>query len=438
MKTYTPEYRDQPRTAIDLIRDARKQGRLADAQRLLQQEIMRNGGKVSSTLADQQALIFMAAEKWGEARDIFLLIVSNPIFGDQSGVWRNIAQCSEIIGDYEVARHAYLKSIKAHGMRRQADEARPYFGYGSCLFRLGEPELGEKFWRTGLTKRCDTHDAIYQRSQVKLAFGMYEEGWEDYESRKELVGYQRGVDARTKGYVLPPAWNGGARQKGIVICVAGQGAGDVIQFSRYLPMVEARTEFRPHLMAGEPLREFLGYPEAGGMMSAHLDSLPFLLGHHEPIPPQGVARPWARLRTNPKPRIGVCWKGSPKHLNDKDRSCPFDFRPVLRSEQWELVSLQEGHDFHPKDYQETAEVMRGLDAVLTVDTSVVHVAGTLGVPTILIPPASPEWRWGVHGDTTPWYPSVTIVRRKKVHDWPEVLGRAYKKLEEVLWNPPNH
>lgn len=133
-----------------------------------------------------------------------------------------------------------------------------------------------------------------------------------------------------------------------------------------------------------------------------------------------------------KPRIGVCWKGSPKHLNDKDRSSPVDFRPVFQDEKWELVSLTAGHDFQPKDYQETAELMRTLDCVVTVDTSVVHVAGTLGVPTLLIPPACPEWRWGLRDGQSPWYPSVTMYRRKHVHDWPEVLGRVGQTLSEML------
>jgi len=88
-------------------------------------------------------------------------------------------------------------------------------------------------------------------------------------------------------------------------------------------------------------------------------------------------------------------------LNNKDRSSPIDFREAFQDERWEIVSLQVGCNFAPKDYLETAELMRTLDSVVTIDTSVAHVAGTLGVPTILIPPASPEWRWGLK-DTTDW------------------------------------
>jgi hypothetical protein len=161
-----------------------------------------------------------------------------------------------------------------------------------------------------------------------------------------------------------------------------------------------------------------------------IESLPLVLGMPEPIAPHCPA-PWERPK-NAMPRIGVCWQGASQHLNDRDRSCPFDPRPRLASKQWDLVSLQVGHGFQPKDYGATAAVLRGLAAVVSVDTSAVHVAGTLGVPTVLIPPAAPEWRWGVTGETTAWYPSVRVVRRRDVFDWGHAWAQATTTLEGML------
>jgi tetratricopeptide (TPR) repeat protein len=417
---------------FDAIKSARQSGNYPEAQRLIYAEIQRNAGKVSSGLADQLALLHMAAYNWSEARDLFLLIAAR--FPDNARVWRNIGQCSEIMGDYDTARDAFRESVQCFQAKPGPDSARAWFGLGAQLFRLGMPEIGEAWWREGLTKDATSSDAIYQRAQVKLALGMYEEGWQDFEARKQLRGYNDGIVARG-GLPNLPEWDG--KSRGLVRCVMSQGAGDVVMLSRYLPLIEQASGYPPMIHGGKPLQPWL---DASFDLSdnaacdphdfvAHLDSMPLLLRRPEPIPPH-CTNPWRRPR-NPLPRIGICWKGSPKHLNDKDRSSPGDPRPLLASEKWELVSLQHGHDFAPKDYQETAELMRTLDAVVTVDTSVVHVAGTLGVPTICIPPSCPEWRWGIRGETTPWYPSVTMVRRTRHDAWGEAWSRAKRKLEEM-------
>jgi hypothetical protein len=345
-------------------------------------------------------------------------------------VWRNIGQCSEILGDYHAAKEAFRKCVEA-APPNSVDECRGYFGVGAQLFRLGQPDAALHWWELGLEKRCDSADAHYQRSQILLALGRYEEGWREFEYRKQLRGYSDGIAARG-GLPNLPEWDGKTRYAK-VLCVMSQGAGDVIQFSRYMGWVYEATGVMPAFAVGEPLDRFVGWgdrPQVSDYSAfCHADSLPLLLRRPEPTPPNFYA-PWRRPE-NPKPRIGICWKGSDKHLNDKDRSSPADPRPMLQSEKWELVSLQVGEGFAPKDYQETADLMRTLDAVVTVDTSVVHVAGTLGVPTVCIPPACPEWRWGIKGEATDWYPSVTLVRRREVYDWPEAWARAKAKLEEV-------
>lgn len=411
------------------IEQLRRDGKLADAGQKIIDTAKRRGG-MDAFLTHQYALTLMANGNFAEARDTFVLLTQK--FPHGALLWFNIGRCSEIMGDYEVARHAFRVAIQSYREKPgQPDEARSWFGMGAVLFRLGEDGNAESFWRDGLEKPCDSDNGIFERSQVKLALGMYTtDAWQDYEYRKKLMGYQQGLKARVKNWDTPPEWTGDRRWRGVVAAVGGQGAGDVIMFSRYLPAVEELTEMRPCLFAGEPLERFLGYRSSGGMAWCALDSLPLLLRRLEPIPPH-CADPWRRP-WNTKPRVGVCWKGSPHHLNDKDRSSPTDFRFALKDDRWEIVSLQEGKGFHPKDYQETAELMRTLDAVVTVDTSVVHLAGTLGVPTVLIPPTCPEWRWGISGETTPWYPSVRIVRRKRWDEWDGAIQRAKQKLEELL------
>lgn len=414
---------------LDAIKEARKAGRLEECEALIRAEIQRNGGHVSSLITDQLALLHMAAYRWEQARDLFALIASK--FPDQALVWRNIGQCSEIMGDYQTARDAYREAVQCFNATPGPDSARAWFGLGAQLFRLGMPEIGEAWWREGLTKDATSADARYQRSQVLLALGQYEEGWREFESRKGLRGYHDGIAARG-GMPNLPEWDG--KSQGRVLCIMSQGAGDVIQFSRYLMDIEMESGGNwPQLECGEPLRRFFrnfDMPDPCDFVM-HLDSAPLILRAPTPIPPSWQPSAWGRP-LGPKPRVGICWKGSDKHLNDKDRSCPYDPRPVIASDKWELVSLQVGDGFAPKDYQETAGVMRTLDAVLTVDTSVVHVAGTLGVPTVCIPPAAPEWRWGLRGERSEWYPSVRLVRRTDVYSWPEAWDRAKRTLEGML------
>lgn len=437
MKTYTPQHRDLGLSPLERIREARKAGRIGEAQSLITDEAKRQGvfgnlGRMPADLLYEWALLQSAPEHYAVAVDALTLVAG--MVPNEPKVWRSLGLAQEIVGDYRGAFIAYKTGVDLCREVRYDDESRLWIGYGAQLFRVGRASEGEEIWRKALRKPASSPEAIYQRAQIKFALGKWTlDAWEDYEARKQMSGYDDGIKARG-GMPKLPEWDG--KSEGRVCCTMSQGAGDVIQFARYLTAVAQQSGTAPDLAGGEPLEAFLKSFDRGIVFSwdgpefvAHLDSMPLLLRRPEPIPPH-CTNPWRRPQ-NPKPRIGVCWKGSSKHLNDKDRSSPLDPRPMLQDERWELVNLQTGEGFNPKDYLETAEFMRTLDAVVTVDTSVVHVAGTLGVPTVLIPPSCPEWRWGLRSGATPWYPSVQQLRRTDVWAWDDAWRRAEQKLVEV-------
>jgi hypothetical protein len=446
VKTVTAAHRDTPLAPLERIRLARKAGRFDDCRQIIADEAKRQGvfgnlGKMPADLLYEYALLMAAMEQYQAAHDALFLVAG--MVPKEPKVWRSLGLAQEILGDFRGAFIAYKTGVDACNETRYEDESRLWIGYGAAMFRMGRASEGEEAWRKSLRKPASSAEAIYQRAQIKFALGRYtEDAWQDYEARKDLSGYTDGLSARG-GVPNLPEWDG--KSEGRVLCVMSQGAGDVIQFSRYLDFVDQCSRVTPIMLCGEPLKRFIpfGQPLMPNMEDycqfvMHVDSAPLLLGLSTPIPPAKLPFPnldrewhWRRPQ-NAKPRVGVCWKGSPKHLNDKDRSCPFDFRPALQDERWELVSLTNGHDFAPKDYQETAELMRTLDAVVTVDTSIVHVAGTLGVPTICMVPSSPEWRWGLRGGVSVWYPSVQMLRRRDVYAWTEVLGRAKDQLARML------
>jgi hypothetical protein len=148
-------------------------------------------------------------------------------------------------------------------------------------------------------------------------------------------------------------------------------------------------------------------------------------------------------------RIGLVWSGNPTHRNDARRSVAFAalyaalpkgpqyicLQPELRPADQEAVhSAADLAWVGPQltDFGETAALVSQLDLVISVDTSVVHVAGALGTPAWMLTPFAPDWRWGVHGTSTPWYPSITLYRQSAVGDWRAVLARVAQDVAARL------
>ena len=156
-------------------------------------------------------------------------------------------------------------------------------------------------------------------------------------------------------------------------------------------------------------------------------------------PPDRVAQWQARLAPTERKRVGVVWRGNPKHANDANRSVAFDlFRRVFDTAGCEFVSLQVGPNeaeaatlaAHAQcvdptaqisDFSDTAALISQLDLVIVVDTSVAHLAAALGKPVWVLLPFSPDWRWLVNRDDSPWYPTVRLFRQPAIGNWESVI-----------------
>jgi hypothetical protein len=143
--------------------------------------------------------------------------------------------------------------------------------------------------------------------------------------------------------------------------------------------------------------------------------------------------------------IGVAWAGAAHHLNDRRRSLPLAvLAPLFSTPGITWFSLQKGPPeqqvadvaaarslirLDPQsDFSHTAALIDALDAVISVDTSVAHLAGALGNRLYLLLPFAPDWRWGITGDSTPWYPTARLLRQRAIGDWSDVVGR----LQDVV------
>jgi tetratricopeptide (TPR) repeat protein len=301
-------------------------------------------------------------------------------------------------------------------------------------------------------------DAHFLRAEVLLLRGEWEEGWREYEWRFRLSNSTPLLPPTSK-----PQWDGAAMPDSTLLVVVDQGFGDGIQFMRYLPWAMARCP-RLIVAAGAELAPMLRQIVPPEMVRHNwqgvadfdaycaLSSLPRLEGTRAgripaAIPylaasPERVAR-WAerlrRLSPAGHRRIGIIWAGRPTHANDRLRSIPLaTLAPLGMLSNVTLFAIQKGPTISQTgawygraplvnlgaevaDYDDTMAILENLDLLITVDTSVAHLAGALGRPVWVMLPLAPDWRWLLDREDTGWYPSMRLFRQRKAGDWAGVV-----------------
>ncbi|HET7731223.1 MAG TPA: SEC-C metal-binding domain-containing protein [Usitatibacter sp.] len=293
-------------------------------------------------------------------------------------------------------------------------------------------------------------DAHFNRSLALLLLGRYAEGWAEYEWRTRLPGY---ADYAHHDFGMP-RWRGEPLAGRRLLVHAEQGHGDTIQFARFLAPLAARG-VAIDLFCHPPLRPLLARVAGVATAMASLDERP-THDFHAPIAdvaahflpdtaaahwwgPYLAASPGRRARFEPalamhaRPRIGLAWKGSPRHLNDRNRSLDAAMAARLVAPGATFVSLQQGAaplagtvSVLPEeaDWDDTAAVIASLDRVVTVDTAIAHLAGAMGKPVHVLLPYNPDWRWGLAGEATRWYPSMRLFRQARPGEWGPVIERV--------------
>jgi tetratricopeptide (TPR) repeat protein len=315
-------------------------------------------------------------------------------------------------------------------------------------------------------KTIDPNNAVadWNVALLHMLQGNFEAGWAGREARwratKLPVVYPK---------LSQPMWLGEGSIEGRTILVhADEGLGDTIQFARYVPMLAARGA-RVILVVEEALRTLLSglsgvsqcLPTSAGALPAFdvhcpMSSLPLAFGTRldtipaakSYLPPPAKARvdAWeARLGRHDKLRVGLVWSGSLGHRNDHNRSISLRaMAPILHVDA-SFVSLQKDPRAADRavllertdiiepsadlaDFSETAALVCCLDLVITVDTSVAHLAGALGCPTWILLPWTPDYRWLLDRDDSPWYPTMRLFRQSETRDYASVLDRVRTEL----------
>lgn len=292
-------------------------------------------------------------------------------------------------------------------------------------------------------------------------------GWQAHEARWNAKGFP---GALSNAFTAAPQWSGAQGLAGRSILLhAEQGLGDSIHFVRYLPQVaaiarEVLVHVQPSLvplLAQLPPNCRLLQP--GESIPPHdlqcaLLSLPHAFGTTlETIPaqvpylqadPERVT-PWQqRLAGRGHPRVGIAWSGNSQHGNDRNRSIPLasfaamaqpgigfvSLQPEVRESDRAALAAWPGlFDAGPmlRDFGDTAALVSALDLVVTVDTSVAHLAGALGKPVWVLLPYVPDWRWMLGREDSPWYPGMRLFRQAARGEWDPVLQRVRSELRTL-------
>ena len=304
-----------------------------------------------------------------------------------------------------------------------------------------------------------------QRSLAHLMLGNYAEGFRDFEARYSGDEVSLPEDAPW------PRWTGEPLEGKEIVVLPEQGFGDAVLMSRFLPRLKALGPKKISMVVKPPLQRLFGRSEgldemlAGASKSANFDyytpnmSLPHLTGMPEdgppPLPrlhiPEDSRR---RAKKLVKPfanrfKIGIVWTGSLTYrANHRRSTTPQNFIGLAQVPGVQLFSLYKG-DAHQefldsgmaglivdacgtdRDFADTAAIIDEMDLMITTDTAVVHVAGSLGKPIWNLLTYEGFWLYG-SGDTTPWYPSMRLFRQRSNGDWPELFGRVEDELRAHL------
>ena len=366
---------------------------------------------------------------------------------------------AERYGQIEASAHSYRRAFI---LEKTNSEAR--LALGSALVRLGDA-AGLAMLEALVEEEPDSAEAHWGLALSLLLQDHYRRGWQEHEWRMQLARMptcQRSFPE--------PRWQGEPLQGKSILLYTEQGFGDTLQFARYAPLVAARggrviLEVQPGLhrllgtLPGVAECVAKGVWDAPGTARlrfstyAPLLSLPLLFGTKvETIPPAlAPALPPPQNNRREGLHVGLVWCGDMRHYRNHLRSIPLEqWRSLAAIEGVVFTSLQKGpaeaelashgdafrfveQCTDVQDFAETAAVVTELDLVITVDTSVAHLAGILGKPVwVLLHPMAVDWRWGLAGETTPWYPTARLFRRSPSSDWGAVFEQLADTLRELV------
>jgi len=375
-------------------------------------------------------------------------------YSNRGNVFDKLQRFDEAISNHDIA------------IRMKPDYAEAFYNRSIVFEKIHCFDQALSSYYAAIRMNPKYEEAHWNLSLCLLLCGHFDEGFQRYEWRwknasvRQVVGY-RNFDE--------PLWLGAeALEDKTILLYAEQGLGDTIQFCRYVALVAQRGA-KIILEVQRPLVRLLGQLHGVSEIVAKGDQLPsydlqcpllslplaFKTELHS-IPPvaqnlciavEKMAFWSGKLGKKVKLRVGLVWSGSTIHINDMNRSLNLAQLLPYLPEHFEYICLQKeirpidtallasrpdikfyGDELH--DFCDTAALCQLMDLVISVDTSVAHLSGTLNIPTWVLLPYCPDWRWLLDRNDSPWYPSVKLFRQGK-SDWGKTLAHVKSELFEL-------
>lgn len=357
----------------------------------------------------------------------------------------------------------YLKALDL-----TPEDAQAHHNMGNLYLKQLDLINARRHFETSVKLRSDAAEFWISLSNCALLQGDLVAGWEHfhwrYKTKHSCVNtypYQYGV----------PNWDGASFQGRRLLVHCEQGIGDTIQFSRFLPLIKAyggqvTFQLQKQLFAlyenfpgvdtlqvlpdhqPRSIEEdlYISLMDVPGRLNVTLDSIPSVIPYlfadlHKRLQ-------WRQhIRAN-RLKVGIVWSGNPIHKKDKQRSCHLDhflglkeikkiqiysLQKVLTDAEQRMLSMTNGIIHlgdHISDFDDTAAAVANLDLIITVDTSVAHLAGAMGKPTWLLLPHLPDWRWMLHRTDSPWYPTMKLIRQSTPGNWNSIFDEIKRLLDK--------
>lgn len=385
----------------------------------------------------------------------------NPAYTE---AYNNLGLLFNSLEEYEKAIEVFNKSIELN-----PNNAEVYNDLGVCWFKKQNFELAIECYKKALELKHDFADAYSNLSTVYFTQGNFEAGYDLYELR-----FFKKHKSNTPFYnILRPKWNGNSIKNKTIYVYYEQGNGDTIMFSRYLPLLEslgAKVLFKPQKELKNLFQENnfnteiinFDIPENTLEFDEHIPllSLPRIFKTN----PENIPYPDGYLKANTekvkfykekyfnndKYKVGIFWQGNPKIM--KQRAVKLEnFYKLANIPNIKLYSLQKGCGIEQlealptstditdlgsefNDYSDTAAAIANLDLVISVDSSVAHLAGAMNKPVWILLSKESSWRWFLDREDSPWYKSARLFRQKELNNWNEVFDRLLKELKSFVSN----
>jgi len=379
----------------------------------------------------------------------------------------NLAHVLNLGFKFEEAKRAAMTALSLDGHSYET-----YYNLGVILSNMEDHEGAIAAYKNANSAFASGYNlAAYNIASSYLTLGRWQEGWEAYETRFAAFEKIKMIHDR-----FPVHYKRGDKTKGKTIYVYNeQGVGDLIQFSRYLPKLKSSTGAKIILesqksiadllaknfnLSGVVAREDEVWPIPEGVdYAVSICSLPGLFdAGTKAIPNKPYIKSPGRdvpdvLDSTGKLKVGLCWAGNASHTNDFRRSIRLKMFEPLFDADVKLYSFQKDAaasrnwggktvnlladcgqipvlDISPcfRDFSDTAYYLDQMDLVITVDTSIAHLAGAMGKTTWLLVDKLNDWRWLLNVEKSEWYPSMRIFRQERLFEWEPVVARVVKEL----------